>query len=110
MTIDRPEAVDLLRKWESERTLLRCDVVRPAMTARLRGRIVSVGDVFFLLESDDGLSEIDARFAAVKAFLYVDGRDVPAREAFEGTLICVFDIAETDGAPHDSISLAEINV
>lgn len=72
MIIGRPEALDLFRKWKSERSLLRCVFEFKGFAASLRARVFLVGDSEIRLVSDFPDTELVVSLREVVDFSYVE--------------------------------------
>ena len=90
MRIGRAEAMDLFRKWLSERALLRCDFLLSEFAACFRGRIVSLSAERGKMLSDDTFCELDFPLAPTLEFGYGEPRDFAERREFAGALVAFF--------------------
>ena len=91
MRVGRSEAVDLLRKWRSEESLLRCDISLSRFAALFRVRVFLVDAVDVRLLSDDMTSEMTLRLSDDMEFEYEDPRGFPEDTAFfDSSLIMRF--------------------
>ena len=108
MRAGRSEALDLFRKWCSERALLRCDFGFAGFAACLRGRIVSVSENQVKLLSDDAFSELVLPLASDLGFGFGDPRRFPEEaEVFESGLVVFFARARPED-DFDTISFLEL--
>ena len=108
MEANRTEALDLLRKWFSERALLRCDLGFSDFAACLRGRIMAVSDERLHILSDDTFTELELPLRASFAFGYGEPRDFPDEAAeFESTLVIFLTFPLPTREP-DTISLLKV--
>lgn len=87
MRVGRSEALDIFNKWQSERTLLRCDLSFSEFAACFRGRIVSLADDRVQVLSDDTFSEFVFPLTAELNFGYGEPRDAPENLEFSGVLV-----------------------
>src|ERR1017187_4457226 len=102
MRIGRDEAFDLLGKWFSERTLLRCDLSFPSTVACFRGRLLRVSDIEVALLSDDTLTEMRLRWEPLFEFEYADSRGNDDADLFGGGLM-VFLRPAVEGEERDFV-------
>jgi hypothetical protein len=89
--VGREEAVDIFRKWFSERSLLRCDMAfsRLAATFRVRVAFVSRDEVKFI--SDDTTSEMALLLEDDLVFGYGEPRGFPEEAGvFDCALVLFF--------------------
>ena len=107
MKIGRPEAIDLLRKWEEEKTLIECVMEFPSFSTRLRARVSKVEPSRLRLMSDDTTSELALNLEPWLQFGYGDTRGLEAADEFEGILVIFFRMGE-GAEPSDRISLSEV--
>ena len=87
MRVGRPEALDIFRKWFSERTLLRCDLHFSELACRFRGRIISLTVAGVQVLSDDTFSELVLPFTPELNFGYGEPRNELETLEFSGALI-----------------------
>lgn len=85
--IGKPEALDLLRKWSSERTLLRCDAAFMMVRFSLSGRISSLSDDILMLRSEDDKSEFSLRIYDEWTFEYGDTRNMESAKTYDSILV-----------------------
>jgi hypothetical protein len=99
VTIERPEALSLLRKWTEESSLLHCTVTFKTLGIGMDVRILSLSDEFVTARSDDGRSTIRVAIDLAVAFGYGDTRGISEEpEEFDSALVIFFD---PPGAPED---------
>jgi len=77
MRAGREEAFDLFRKWETERSLLLCNLGFPLFVAKFEGRIVKLTSIELRVISDDTHSEFAMTFRPDMEFQYQDARITP---------------------------------
>ena len=77
MRAGREEAFDLFRKWETERSLLLCNLGFPLFVAKFEGRIVTLTSTELRIISDDTHSEFAMTFRPDMEFQYQDARITP---------------------------------
>ena len=87
MRVDRSEALDIFRKWFSERTLLRCDLLFSEFSCCFRGRIISLTTARLQVLSDDTFSELVLPFTRELNFGYGEARNEPETLEFSRDLI-----------------------
>lgn len=88
MRVGRDEALDIFRKWFSERSLLRCDFEFAMVAATFRARVVfvSADEIKFL--SDDRSSEMALLLKDDFTFGYGEPRGFPEEAGiFESVLV-----------------------
>lgn len=107
MRVGRSEALDILNKWLSERTLLRCDLSFSGFAACFRGRIVSLTDDRVQILSDDTFSEFVLPLTAGLNFGYGEPRSEPENLEFAGALI-VFMAELPPTGDVDTVSFLEL--
>jgi hypothetical protein len=76
--IGREEAFDMFRKWETERSLLLCNLGFPLFAAKFKGRVVKLTSIELHIESDDTHSEFLMTFHPDMEFHYHDERIAPS--------------------------------
>jgi hypothetical protein len=108
MEIRKSEALDLLRKWSSERALLRCEFSFTAFNIVLRGRIsLANAEREVRLVADDASAEAGIFITPdIWDFDYVDYREL-AGEATYGSVL-VFTPKRGERATPARIGLLEI--
>jgi hypothetical protein len=104
----RSEALDIFRKWLSERSLVRCDLLFGDFAASLRGRVFRVAEDRGDLVSDDTHSELALVLRPDLEFAYGEPRDFPAEaEIFAGGLVVLFPSLDP-AAERDKIRFMEM--
>ena len=104
----RSEAIDLLRKWSLDKSLVRCQGSLSKIAFSLNGRISSVDDRELRIISDDTDSELVLRFTAEMEFGYADSRVVSGPEKqYESCLVVFFGPVPDEGTP-DTIAIAAL--
>jgi hypothetical protein len=97
--ISLSEALDIFRKWESERALVRCTFSFRDFAASLSGRVARVSERRIDFWSDDKGSELALRVRPALEFAYGEPRRFPAEaEIFKGA-VGVFFPSAVDGDP-----------
>lgn len=108
MRTGRTEAIDLLRKWFSERALIECDFSFSEFATCLRGRIMAVSDEHLHILSDDTFSELELPLRANLEFGYGEPLDFPDEAAeFESGLV-IFLTPPSPIREPDTISLLKV--
>jgi hypothetical protein len=87
MRVGRSEALDILSKWLSERTLLRCDLSFSEFAACFRGRVIALTADRLQLLSDDTFSEFVLPLRVDLNFGYGESRSEPENLEFAGGLV-----------------------
>jgi len=88
MRTGRSEALDMFRKWFSEKPIVRCDLVFGRLRSSLRGRIASLSEMELRLVSDDKRSEFALLIGPDLEFGYGEPRPpIPGEEPTECALI-----------------------
>jgi hypothetical protein len=96
--IGRAEALDLFRKWRSDRALVRCDLLFEDFAASLTGRVFRVAEDRVDLVSDDTRSELAVVLRPGLEFLYGEPRDLPEEaKVFVGGLSVLFPSPDPTG-------------
>jgi hypothetical protein len=72
MKAGRSEALDVVRKWLSERALLQCNLDVKRIAATFRARVRAISDDRITLLSDDTTSELILVLAPHSEFAYVE--------------------------------------
>jgi hypothetical protein len=105
----KPEALDIMRKWSSERTLLRCELRFMLFSFTLQGRIVSVSDNELRVVADDNLSDMMVRLYDEWEFNYGDTRNVPENvDTYDSVLVLLPKSAKGDDPNPSRIAFVEI--
>ena len=108
MIIGRPEALDIFRKWFSERPLLKCDLRFPLFSLCFRGRVFGLADNEVKVLSDDTFTELALRIPDDASFGYGEPRDFPDEDKHSR---CVVVVSFGDNAAdneHDFIAFEEL--
>jgi len=104
----RLEALDIFRKWRSERALVRCDLLFRDFAASLRARVSRVTEDRVNLVSDDTTSELALTLRDGLEFAYEEPRDFPAEATvFARGLVVRFPSLESAG-DRDKICFMEV--
>ncbi len=107
MRVLREEALDLFGKWQTEKSLLRCDFSVRRVVARLNGRVVDLSDDRVQVLSDDTSQELLLPLPASLDFGYGEPRDFPEEgEEYERGLVILFPAVGSEEA--DIISFSEM--
>jgi hypothetical protein len=88
--LNRSEALDIFRKWFSERVLLECRFRFPDFEACFRGRLFGVSEDQIKVASDDTTSELTLALRPSMTFAYGDPRDFPADAKQYISILVVF--------------------
>jgi len=90
MKVGREEALDLFRKWETERSLLLCNLGFRLFAAKFKGRIAKLTSSELCLVSDDTHSEFVMTFRPDMDFHYQDARNTPTESHLYECGVAIF--------------------
>lgn len=108
MRAGHSEALDLFRKWSSERSFLHCTFSFREFAASFAGRVAEVSEERVVVLSEDGWGELVLPITEDLGFSYSDARGVaPGNRVFERALVVGLRPPRSDGKP-DTISFLEM--
>ena len=102
----RSEALDLFRKWSSDKSLVRCQGSFPMYAFALNGRITIVDDHKLRIISDDTKSELVLKLTPDLDFHYADSRKVTGVAKEYDSCVAIFFSPVLSEQTPDSISIA----
>lgn len=95
----------MLRKWESERALLVCNLSLRVLAAAFRGRLFAVSSDELRLVSDDEFSELTFPLSDKFSYGYGEPRDIPEEaKLYISTLV----VHLTDEDDPETLILTEV--
>jgi hypothetical protein len=108
MRTGRSDAMLLLSKWLTDRSLLLCEGSFSKFAFSLNARILSINDQELRILSDDTFSELTLSFTPEMEFGYGDSRHTSENERqYESCLVVFFGPLPQEGSP-DTIAIAPI--
>lgn len=107
MRVEHAEAIDLLRKWLSERMLLECSMNFPTFRARFRARMARFDGRVFGLVSDDLCNELAMTLAPWMVFGYGESADIETATEFRGLLVIFYRVG-IEGEQDSFLAIAEV--
>jgi hypothetical protein len=109
MRMEYAAALDLFRKWLSDRSLIRCQGSLNMFSFSFKGRMVDVNPAEIRLMADDADSEFVLRITDKIEFGYADSRVVTGQEAADyECLLMVFLGPIPNEGEGESVAFAEL--
>lgn len=106
MNVTRPEALDIFRKWLTERTPLRCRILTRQLSSGFTVRVVSVSGDEIGLANDDRTTELTVPLNERLSFGYGDARHLGENAPYDSALVVFLEPVPATGYP-DLISFSE---